>query len=49
MLIWFERAKEGLTKEVLFELSLSDKRGQSCADLGEDGVSQAEVTAIQSL
>lgn len=42
-------AQEGLPEEVMFELSLSDKRDQSCADLGEGGVPQAERTAMQRI
>ena len=37
MLIWFGRPKEDLAKEVMFDLSLSDKWGRSCAHLGEMG------------
>lgn len=47
MMIWFEKAKEGLSKEVMFELSLTDKRDQSCANLGDSGVPQAGETAMQ--
>lgn len=32
----------------MFELSLSDKRGQSCTHLGNGDISQAEGTAVQS-
>lgn len=40
MVIWFGRAKEGLTEEVMFELSLIDERGQPCAELGESRAPQ---------